>query len=343
MFERSKKAARVWKRLIVVAAVPALSLLALSLMPHPTDSDASALYIVANDTYTHVDEPDAEVFLTDASAELVARSNGSDLLLDAGQPVTVFYQGETTVTDSRRETVTQLLTRMKIQPSPLEMTAVAFLDNGIEITIDSEFIFYEHISQVTEHEVTYQYNWQKPDWYEAVLQEGRDGLYQETYEVVYQDGEESSRQLIDIVDTEPVTAIIEKGGLPNFANNDDPVADISTNGDGTGTITLENGQVLTFREVRVMEGTAYTAGESAKVDSVTATGTLARVGVVAVDKRQLPLGSKVYVVSNDGLYTYGFAIAEDTGVRGNSIDLYMNTYQECVKFGRRDCTVYILD
>jgi len=343
MFERSKKAAFVWKWLIAVAAVPALSLLALSLTPHPTDSDATALYIVANDAYTHVDEPDAEVFLTDASAELVSRSNGNDLLLEAGQSVTIFYQGETVVTDSRKETITQLLSRMKIQPSPLEMTAVAFLDDGVEITIDSEFIFYEHISQVTEHEVSYQYNWQRPDWYEQVLQEGRDGLYQETYEVVYQDGEETSRQLIDIIDTEPVPAIIELGGLPNFANNADPVAEIVTKEDGTGTITLENGQVLTFHEIRTMEGTAYTAGESAKVDSVTATGTLARVGVVAVDKRQLPLGTKVYVVSNDGLYTYGFAIAEDTGVRGNSIDLYMDTYQECIQFGRRDCTVYILD
>lgn len=342
MFERSKKAASLLKWLIAVAAVPALSLLALSLTPHPTDSDATALYIVANDSYMDLDEPDAEVFLTDASAELVSRSSGSDLLLDAGQTVTIRYQGETVSTSSWRETVTQLLSRMKIQPSPLEMVAVAFLEDGVEITIDSEFIFYEHISNITEHEVVYQYNWQKPDWCESVLQEGRDGLYQESYEVIYQDGVETSRQLIDIIDTEPVPTIIELGGLPNFANHDDPVSEIVTNEDGTGTITLENGQVLTFSEVRTMEGTAYTAGEP-NVDSVTASGTLARVGVVAVDRRQLPLGTKVYVVSNDGMYAYGFAIAEDTGVRGNIIDLYMDTYDECIQFGRRDCTVYILD
>ena len=44
MFERSKKAASLVKRLIAVAAVPALSILAISLAPHPSDSDASALY-----------------------------------------------------------------------------------------------------------------------------------------------------------------------------------------------------------------------------------------------------------------------------------------------------------
>ena len=77
--------------------------------------------------------------------------------------------------------------------------------------------------------------------------------------------------------------------------------------------------------------------------SRTASGTAVHVGVVAVDRNVLPLGTKVYVVSNDGMYNYGFAIAEDTGVRGNSIDLYMDTSSECIQFGVRNCTVYILD
>ena len=145
-----------------------------------------------------------------------------------------------------------------------------------------------------------------------------------------------------MVDTQPTSTIIEKGTIANFANNSDPVASIDTNDDGSGTITLENGQVLTFKEARTMKGTAYTAGEG-KVGTITASGTKVRLGVVAVDRKVLPLGSKVYVVSNDGKYTYGFAIAEDTGVRGNIIDLYMNTYNDCIQFGVRDCTVYVLD
>ena len=38
----------------------------------------------------------------------------------------------------------------------------------------------------------------------------------------------------------------------------------------------------------------------------------------------------------------GTAVAEDTGVRGNIIDLYYETYQQCINFGRRTCNVYIL-
>jgi len=41
--------------------------------------------------------------------------------------------------------------------------------------------------------------------------------------------------------------------------------------------------------------------------------------------------------------TYGMAVAEDTGVRGNIVDLYYDTYQQCIEFGRRGATVYVLN
>ena len=174
-----------------------------------------------------------------------------------------------------------------------------------------------------------------------MVQEGRDGEYTEIYEILYQDGQRTARQLIDVIDDEPVPTIIEKGTMENFANNGDAVSNITTNDDGSGVITLENGQTVTFSSKRTMRGTAYTTGGS--VGTRTASGTTVHVGVVAVDRSVLPLGTKVYVVSNDGMYVYGFAVAEDTGVRGDTIDLYMDTNRECIQFGVRECTVYILD
>ncbi|MCI8759014.1 MAG: hydrolase [Oscillospiraceae bacterium] len=329
------------KRLIAVAAVPALSVLAISLSPHPSNADAHALYVVSDESYLRVDEVAGDVFLTDGSASLVSRQGGSELALASGRTVTVTHQDLTFSTVSRQETVTELLARLDVRPSPLEMVSVAILDNGIEIIVNSEFVFYEHITNITEHETVYQYNDKLPDWQENVLQEGRDGERREVYEVIYQDGEETARQLIDVVDTPAEPTIIEKGTRANFANNGDEVSAINTNADGSGTITLDNGQTLTFSSSRTMKGTAYTTG--GKVGTRTASGTQVRVGVVAVDRSVMPLGTKVYVVSNDGSYVYGFAVAEDTGVRGNIIDLYMDTYNECIQFGVRDCTVYILD
>ena len=89
-----------------------------------------------------------------------------------------------------------------------------------------------------------------------------------------------------------------------------------------------------------MTATAYTAGHGG-ADYTTATGTFVRIGTVAVDKRVIPLGTRMYIVTDDG-YVYGLSTAEDTGVRGNKVDLYFETYRDCINFGRRGCTVYIL-
>lgn len=69
----------------------------------------------------------------------------------------------------------------------------------------------------------------------------------------------------------------------------------------------------------------------------TATGTKARVGAIAVDPKVIPLGTKVYVKG------YGYARAEDTGgnIKGNTIDLYMNSTSSCLKWGVRYVPVYI--
>lgn len=62
------------------------------------------------------------------------------------------------------------------------------------------------------------------------------------------------------------------------------------------------------------------------------------ISTVAVDSSVIPLGSKVYVEG------YGVAIASDTGgaIKGNKIDLFMNSESECLQFGRRPVTVTIL-
>lgn len=139
MFERSKKAASTLKRLMAVAAVPALALLALSLAPRA--NTAYALYVVSDSDYVHVDELDGDIFVTNGSAELVSREYGQDLLLSMGQSVTVFCQDRTISDVTRDETITQLLSRLNIYPSPLEMVSVFFQENALEITVASEFVF----------------------------------------------------------------------------------------------------------------------------------------------------------------------------------------------------------
>jgi 3D (Asp-Asp-Asp) domain-containing protein len=88
-----------------------------------------------------------------------------------------------------------------------------------------------------------------------------------------------------------------------------------------------------------MIATAYTADTAtAAPTGYTATGILAQEGVVAVDPRVIPLGTKLFVPG------YGIALAADTGgaIIGNRIDLCMDSYSRAIEFGRRPIQVYIL-
>ena len=336
MSKKNRRAAALIRQLAAAAVIP-LTVLTVALAVRPVERNAAALYISSGEA----EETELEVFLIDSEDQLIARKDGAAYLLPAGQRITVRYQGEEFVQVSKRESVAEFLSRLDLQLSPLEMVAVYSPQKAPEIVIGSELVFYEEDSSTAEYETVYQYNDKKPEGYEQVVQEGRDGVRREVYEIIYQDGVEIARQLVEQVESETVDEIIEKGtGV--FAAPNESAASIASNGDGTGTITLENGATVTYSSVRTMRGTAYTKNESG-VGSRTASGTAVRRGVVAVDRKVLPLGTKVYVVSNDGYCDYGMAVAEDTGVRGNTIDLYMDSYNECIQFGVRECTVYILD
>ncbi|NTW28056.1 MAG: DUF348 domain-containing protein [Coriobacteriia bacterium] len=84
--------------------------------------------------------------------------------------------------------------------------------------------------------------------------------------------------------------------------------------------------------------TAYSAMQP-ELDEHTASGTLARRGVIAVDPSVIPLGTRVYVPG------YGYAVAEDTGgaIKGDRIDVCFDSLVECDAWGRRTVTILILN
>lgn len=71
---------------------------------------------------------------------------------------------------------------------------------------------------------------------------------------------------------------------------------------------------------------------------ITASGMKAGPGVVAVDPRVIPLGTRLYIEG------YGNAIAGDTGsaIKGNKIDLFYSSRSAAMRFGRRNVRVTIL-
>lgn len=160
---------------------------------------------------------------------------------------------------------------------------------------------------------------------QRLVREGKPGIMERGYTVVYEDGKEVKRTKVG----EKVLKAAEKKVI---AKGTRPVVK---------TITVSRGRMIRYTEVKTMEATAYDPGpESCGIyaDGYTYTGKKATYGVVAVDPKVIPLGTKLYIEG------YGFASAEDIGsaIKNNRIDLCYDTQREAILFGRKKVKVYIL-
>ena len=167
-----------------------------------------------------------------------------------------------------------------------------------------------------------------------VIQEGIDGFAQTLWKVYYHDGVEVYREVLyDGFIIEPIPQITEVGtrGRPitNRLFRDTPRA-----------------QGFSYTRSFVAEATAYDPTiRGNRPQAITATGQVARRGIVATDPRVIPMGTRMYITSTDGTWSYGFAVAGDTGgaIRGYKVDLFMCSRAEALQFGRRNVKIYILD
>ena len=306
---------------------------------------ADALYILtgAGDETVLLDET-AEA--PDFSSQMVyvgSGANGYELTLKAGRPVRIQYGNTILGTTAQGETVSELLARFDIIPGPLDGVLVDIGESRITLTVGSDLTYYEARTRTQGYETQRVATPDLLQGQEEVVQAGKIGISTDIYEVVWSNGHEISRQWVEQVESTAVTEIIRYGTSVTSVDASDKLVNVSTAADGSGVLTFASGATMKFSQARTMKCTAYTAGHDG-VGTRTATGTTVHRGTVAVDQRYIPLGTRMFIVTEKGSYVYGMAKAEDTGMRGdNKLDLYMDTYAECINFGRRDCKVYILN
>ena len=306
---------------------------------------ADALYILtgAGDEAVLLDET-AEA--PDFSSQMVyvgSGANGYELTLKAGRPVRIQYGNTILGTTAQGETVSELLARFDIIPGPLDGVLVDIGESRITLTVGSDLTYYEAKTRTEGYETQRIATPDLLQGQEEVVQAGKNGISTDIYEVVWSNGHEISRQWVEQVESTAVTEIIRYGTSVTSVDASDKLVNVSTAADGSGVLTFASGATMKFSQARTMKCTAYTAGHDG-VGTRTATGTTVHRGTVAVDKRYIPLGTRMFIVTEKGSYVYGMAKAEDTGMRGdNKLDLYMDSYNECVSFGRRNCKVYILN
>jgi 3D (Asp-Asp-Asp) domain-containing protein len=148
---------------------------------------------------------------------------------------------------------------------------------------------------------------------------GINGEKQVTFRISYKDGVEVRREAVS-------TKTIKN-----------PVPEVVAVGSRT---TLASRGYLSGRKMIVMSATGYSPSPHENGGSSrTATGLKIGHGVVAVDPKFIPLGTRLYIEG------YGHAVAGDTGgaIKGNRIDLGHDTVSASNRFGRKRVKVYILD
>lgn len=107
------------------------------------------------------------------------------------------------------------------------------------------------------------------------------------------------------------------------------------------TVVTEVTEVSKPNKTMTVVATAYCpcskcCGEYA--NGITASGAIARANhTIAVDRNVIPLGTKV-------LYNGNIYVAEDTGgaVKGNRIDIYFDSHNEALRFGRKTIEIEVI-
>ena len=176
----------------------------------------------------------------------------------------------------------------------------------------------------------------------SVETEGVEGERTIVTKETYENGEKTdTEEVSNEITKKPVDKVVLVGTAEkvNYFNNDGDKVSVNSSGN---TITDKFGNEISYSYCLSGPATAYYADAGAG----TATGRLARYGVVAVDPDEIPYGSILYIVSDDG-FVYGYAVAGDTGgfiyYTDVLVDLFFPTYDDCCNFGLRNVNVSVLE
>ncbi len=286
----------------------------------------------------------------------------SQITIQRLQTITIFYHGKTVVATTYGETVESLLERYHITLRDHNKISVA-LDaktyDRMHIAIDSELTLEESYLIPGDFETLYYLDPSLSKGEQVILVPGRESQTKVVDAVVYCNGKETGRTNVSTaLVSDSVTQLIAVGSLEGIDESllldnqsKEVKLEVASHLAGLGKlficdglIVTAKGEILTYDSTMQVKATAYTHTD-AGCDMITATGTTVRVGTVAVDPKVIPYGTRMFIITNDGTYVYGIAVAEDCGsaIKKNRVDLYFPTDAECWQFGIRQATIYFIN
>lgn len=242
--------------------------------------------------------------------------DGMKIVVERAVPINIKVDGEIIRALSLRETVAGVLEEYDIALGPDDIVKPdrqAALERNMSVQITRV----KKETQTEEVEIPYAVKRKESSSMlkgeSKVISPGRNGIERQYWEVTYHDGEEVERELMrrEVV-KQPVDRVVLIG---------------------TKQTVSRGGETIRFSRTLNMLATGYT-----HTGNPTASGIMPKVGVVAADTSIIPMKTRLYIEG------YGHATVLDRGsaIKGNRIDLFFNTKEEALKWGRRWVKVYVL-
>ena len=243
-----------------------------------------------------------------------------------------FSDRDTLWVETTGETVRELLDEIGYSLDENHFLNNVGLDDYIwtDTVIEVSTIYYatETVTEYVPFDTVYVNSEDYPAGTTQVTTEGVNGVIDVTYTVEYIDGVETyrSRDAENVV-SYPTDQVITIGTAVSQADAQG------------GVIYGADGTAYSYSDVITVRATYY------NLPGNTASGLPVGDGVIAVDPSVIPLGTSVYL-KNDAM-DVGVRVAADTGVYGNTVDIWMNEksplFNVFAPAGVWEMTCYILD
>ena len=287
-------------------------------------------------------------FFSDINTNAIV-TNNPDLVIREAVTVTINVDGKTLSVKSAAATIGELLESQNIVLDSDDET-VPNVNAGLVEDMEIDVLRVEYVSRVATETIPFGKETVESAGMamgtSKVTRKGVEGEKSVTYQDRVVNGEiESSIMINEQIVKSPVSEITTVGtfiSVSGLGNNK-----IEKNGKPISEIALPSKYKIDENNVPTEYKYTITGRAAAYCEpgGLTATGKPVMPGRIAVNPKQIPYGTEMWIVSNDGV-VYGYCIAEDTGgfVKHGyfTCDLNMNTEEQCVEWGDRGVTIYIL-
>ncbi|MAG35446.1 MAG: hypothetical protein CL878_04260 [Dehalococcoidia bacterium] len=278
--------------------------------------------------------------------QMMPLSPGLGVRLVRAKPIRISGKDFVVSARTHAPTVQMVLAEAGVTLGPLDRVEPALttpVTESTEIRVVRVHQYQEEHREVVPFEYRYVADPNLPLGLKRRVQDGSPGALARWVEIRTEDGQVVNRTVVDErMLVKPRADVVSYGtlSLPG------PLASLEAATRVVPGYSRVDTDTLSVRAVMNVESTGYEAGPQSTGKwpghpwyGITSIGWEAVPGIIAVDPRVIPYGTRLYVPG------YGFGIAGDTGgaIVGRRIDLFYHTVQEALRWGRRIVPAYILE